>query len=239
MDTVVTNGTVVTATETYQADIGLEEGKIAALGRGLGGVEIIDAQGKYVFPGAIDVHTHFELPSLGTVSADDFETGSIAAACGGTTTFIDFADQGKGESLHQALEIRMERAKGKAAIDYGFHVAITDMTDEVMNVEMAQMVEQGVTSFKLYMAYKGTYMADDETLFKSLLKAKELGALIMVHAENGDLLHYLINKHVAEGKKEPIWHARSHPPEAEAEATGRAIILAALAGAPKIGRAHV
>jgi dihydropyrimidinase len=232
MDTVVTNGTVVTATETYQADIGLEEGKIAALGRGLGGVEIIDAQGKYVFPGAIDVHTHFELPSLGTVSADDFETGSIAAACGGTTTFIDFADQGKGESLHQALEIRMERAKGKAAIDYGFHVAITDMTDEVMNVEMAQMVEQGVTSFKLYMAYKGTYMADDETLFKSLLKAKELGALIMVHAENGDLLHYLINKHVAEGKKEPIWHARSHPPEAEAEATGRAIILAALAGAP-------
>ena len=232
MDTVVRNGTVVTATETYQADIGLEEGKIAALGRGLGGVEIIDAQGKYVFPGAIDVHTHFELPSLGTVSADDFETGSIAAACGGTTTFIDFADQGKGESLHQALEIRMERAKGKAAIDYGFHVAITDMTDEVMNVEMAQMVEQGVTSFKLYMAYKGTYMADDETLFKSLLKAKELGALIMVHAENGDLLHYLINRHVAEGKKEPIWHARSHPPEAEAEATGRAIILAALAGAP-------
>jgi len=232
MDTVVRNGTVVTATETYQADIGLEEGKIAALGRGLGGVEIIDAQGKYVFPGAIDVHTHFELPSLGTVSADDFETGSIAAACGGTTTFIDFADQGKGESLHQALEIRMERAKGKAAIDYGFHVAITDMTDEVMNVEMAQMVEQGVTSFKLYMAYKGTYMADDETLFKSLLKAKELGALIMVHAENGDLLHYLVNRHVAEGKKEPIWHARSHPPEAEAEATGRAIILAALAGAP-------
>lgn len=232
MDTVVRNGTVVTATETYQADIGLEEGKIAALGRGLGGVEIIDAQGKYVFPGAIDVHTHFELPSLGTVSADDFETGSIAAACGGTTTFIDFADQGKGESLHQALEIRMERAKGKAAIDYGFHVAITNMTDEVMNVEMAQMVEQGVTSFKLYMAYKGTYMADDETLFKSLLKAKELGALIMVHAENGDLLHYLINKHVAEGKKEPIWHARSHPSEAEAEATGRAIILAALAGAP-------
>ncbi len=238
MDIVVTNGTVVTATETYEADIGIEKGKIAALGRGLGGIETIDAQGNYVFPGAIDVHTHFELPSMGTISADDFQTGSIAAACGGTTTFIDFADQGKGESLHRALEIRLERAKEKAAIDYGFHVAIGDMTDEVMNVEMAELVEQGVASFKLYMAYKGTYMVDDETLFKSLLKAKELGALIIVHAENGDLLHYLINKHVAEGKKEPIWHARSHPPEAEAEAVGRAIILAALAGAP-IYIAHV
>jgi len=232
MDTVVVNGTIVTAMETYEADIGIEEGKIAALGRGLAGVEAIDAQGNYVFPGAIDVHTHFELPSMGTVSTDDFETGSIAAACGGTTTFIDFADQGKGESLDRALAFRMERAKGKAAIDYGFHVAIGDPTDDVMNVEMAEMVEEGVTSFKLYMAYKGTYMVDDESLFKSLLKAKELGALIMVHAENGDLLHYLMNKHVAEGKKEPIWHARSHPPEAEAEAVGRAIILAALAGAP-------
>lgn len=238
MDTVVTNGTVVTATETYQADIGIEEGKIAALGRGLVGLETIDAQGNYVFPGAIDVHTHFELPSMGTVSADDFETGSIAAACGGTTTFIDFADQAKGESLPRALESRMERAKGKAAIDYSFHVAITDPTDEVMNIEMAEMAEQGITSFKLYMAYKGTYMVDDEALFKALLKVKELGALIMVHAENGDLLHYLISKHVAEGKKEPIWHARSHPPEAEAEAVGRAIILAALAGAP-IYIAHV
>ncbi len=232
IDTVVKNGTVVTATESYGADIGIEGGKIAALGRGLEGLEIIDAQGNYVFPGAIDVHTHFELPSMGTVSADDFQTGSIAAACGGTTTFIDFADQGKGESLHKALEMRMERAKGKAAIDYGFHVAITDPTDEVMSVEMAEMVKEGVTSFKLYMAYKGRYMVDDATLLKSLLKAKEVGALIMVHAENGDLLHYLINKHVAEGRKEPIWHARSHPPEAEVEAVGRVIILAALAGAP-------
>lgn len=232
MEVVITNGTVVTATETYQADIGIDGGKIAALGRGLVGEETIDAQGKYVFPGAIDVHTHFELPTMGTESADDFQTGSIAAACGGTTTFIDFADQRKGESLHQALETRMERAKRRAAIDYCFHVAITDMTKEVMNSEMAELVEEGVTSFKLYMAYKGTYMADDEALFVSLLKAKELGALIMVHAENGDLLHYFINKHLAEGKKEPIWHARSHPPEAEAEAVSRAIILAALARAP-------
>jgi dihydropyrimidinase len=232
MEVVITNGTIVTATETYQADIGIDGGEIAALGRGLVGQETIDAQGKYVFPGAIDVHTHFELPIMGTVSADDFRTGSIAAACGGTTAFIDFADQGKGESLHQALETRMERAKGRAAIDYCFHVAITDMTKEVMNFEMAELVEEGVTSFKLYMAYKGTYMANDETLFVSFLKAKELRALIMVHAENGDLLHYLINKHLAEGKKEPIWHARSHPPEAEAEAVSRAIILAALARAP-------
>ncbi len=231
MDTVVTNGIIVTSTETYEADIGIRDGKIAALGRGLQGAETIDAQGNYVFPGGIDIHTHFELPFMGTVAADDFETGSIAAACGGTTTFIDFAIQGEGESLHQALETWMERAK-RAAIDYGFHVAIGDMTDEVMNVEMAEMVEQGITSFKVFMAYKGTFMVDDETLFKSLIKARELGALIMVHAENGDVLNYLINKHVAEGKKEPIWHARSHPPEAEAEAAGRAIILAGLAGAP-------
>jgi dihydropyrimidinase len=232
MDTVVTNGTIVTATETYQADIGIENGKIAALARGLEGTEIIDVQGNYIFPGGIDIHTHFELPFMGTVSADDFETGSIAAAYGGTTTFVDFAIQGEGESLHQALETWMERARGKAAIDYGFHVAIGDMTEEVMNQEMPELVDQGITSFKLFMAYKGTFMVDDETLFKSLIKANELGALIMVHAENGDVLHYLINKHIAEGKTEPIWHARSHPPEAEAEAVGRAIMLAGLAGTP-------
>jgi len=232
MDTVITNGIIATATETYQADIGIKEGKIAALGLRLEGAETIDAQGNYVFPGGIDIHTHFELPFMGTVSADDFETGSIAAAFGGTTTFVDFAIQGEGESLHQALETWMARAKGKAAIDYGFHAAIGDMTDEVMDVEMAELVEQGITSFKLFMAYKGTFMVDDETLFKSLLKARELGALIMVHAENGDVLHYLINQHVAEGKKEPIWHALSHPPEAEAEAVGRAVSLAALAKAP-------
>jgi len=232
MDTVITNGIIATATETYQADIGIKEGKIAALGLRLEGAETIDAHGNYVFPGGIDIHTHFELPFMGTVSADDFETGSIAAAFGGTTTFVDFAIQGEGESLHQALETWMARAKGKAAIDYGFHAAIGDMTDEVMDVEMAELVEQGITSFKLFMAYKGTFMVDDETLFKSLLKARELGALIMVHAENGDVLHYLINQHVAEGKKEPIWHALSHPPEAEAEAVGRAVSLAALAKAP-------
>jgi dihydropyrimidinase len=232
MDTVVANGVVVTATETYQADIGIKDGKIAAIGRDLEGAETINARGNYVIPGGIDIHTHFELPFMGTVSADDFETGSIAAACGGTTTFIDFAIQGQGESLHQALETWMEKARGKAAIDYGFHVAIGDMTDEVMNVQMAEMVEQGVTSFKLFMAYKGTFMVDDESLFKALLKAKELGALIMVHAENGDVLNYLTNKHLAEGKKEPLWHALSHPPEAEAEAAGRAMILAALARAP-------
>lgn len=232
MDTVVTNGIIVTATETYQADIGIEKGKIVALGRGLQGAETVDAQGNYVFPGGIDVHTHFELPFMGTVSADDFETGSIAAACGGTTTFVDFAIQGAGETLHHALEAWMEKARGKAAIDYGFHVAIGDMTEEVMNKEMAQLVEQGITSFKLFMAYKGTFMVDDETLFKSLIKARELGALIMVHAENGDVLHYLIGKHIAEGKTDPFWHAESHPPEAEMEAVSRAIILAGLAGSP-------
>lgn len=232
MDTVIKNGDVVTATETYRADIGIKDGLIAAIGRDLTGKETIDASGKYVFPGAVDPHTHLELPFMGTVSADDFETGTIAAACGGTTTIVDFAIQGQGQSLHEALDTWMQRAEGKAVIDYGFHVAIGDMTDEVMNKEMAEMAEKGVTSFKLFMAYKGTFMVDDETLFKALLRAKELGALISVHAENGDVLNYLINKHLAEGKTEPIWHVRSHPPEAEAEATGRAITLAAMTGAP-------
>ncbi|MCR4404034.1 MAG: dihydropyrimidinase [Candidatus Acetothermia bacterium] len=231
MDTVIKGGRIVTATETYEADIGIEKGQIALLGRNLEGDETIDAKGMFVLPGGIDPHTHLELPFMGTVSADDFRTGTIAAACGGTTTIIDFAIQGKGQTLREALEIWLKKAEGKASVDYGFHVAIGAMDDARM-AEMGELVRDGVSSFKIFMAYKGTFMVDDETLFRALLRAREVGALITVHAENGDVLNYLINKHVAEGKKEPIWHALSHPPEAEAEATHRAIVLAGLAGAP-------
>jgi dihydropyrimidinase len=231
MDLVIKNGTVVTATESYRADIGVEGGTIALIGRDLSGAEVIDAAGMLVMPGGVDPHTHMELPFMGSISADDFRTGTIAAACGGTTTIIDFAIQGAGQTLRQALDIWLKKAEGKACIDYGMHVAIGAMDDERM-AEMGEMVKFGVPSFKVFMAYKGSLMVDDETLFRALLRAKEIGGLIAVHAENGDILHYLINKHVAEGKKEPIWHARSHPAEAEAEATHRAVVMAGMTGAP-------
>jgi len=231
MDLVIKNGTIVTATECYQADVGVEGETIALIGRNLAGDEIIDAEGMYVMPGGIDPHTHLELPFMGSVSADDFRTGTIAAACGGTTTIVDFAIQGAGQTLREALDIWLEKAAGKASIDYGMHIAIGAMDDERM-AEMGDMVDVGVTSFKIFMAYKGSLMVDDETLFRSLLRAKEIDGLILVHAENGDVLNYLINKHVAEGKTEPIWHALSHPPEAEAEAAHRAIVMAGMTGAP-------
>jgi len=231
MDLVIKNGTIVTATESYQADIGVDGETIALIGRNLSGDEVIDAHGMYVMPGGVDPHTHMELPFMGTVSADDFHTGTIAAACGGTTTIIDFAIQGAGQTLREALGIWLKKAEGKASIDYGMHVAIGAMDDERM-AEMGDMVDIGVPSFKIFMAYKGSFMVDDETLFRSLFRAKETGGLISVHAENGDVLHYLINKHVAEGRKEPLWHALSHPPEAEAEATHRAVAMAGMTGAP-------
>jgi dihydropyrimidinase len=231
MDLVIKNGTIVTAAESYQADIGIEGETIALMGRNLSGNEVIDARGMLVMPGGIDPHTHMELPFMGSVSADDFRSGTIAAACGGTTTIIDFAIQGAGQTLREALDIWLKKAEGKASIDYGMHVAIGAMDDERM-AEMGDLVDLGVPSFKIFMAYKGSFMVDDETLFRSLIRAKEIGGLICVHAENGDVLNYLINKHVAEGKKEPIWHALSHPPEAEAEATHRAVVMAGMTGAP-------
>jgi len=231
MDLVIKNGIIVTATESYVADIGVKDETVALIGRNLSGDEVIDASGMYVMPGGVDPHTHLELPFMGSVSADDFRTGTIAAACGGTTTIIDFAIQSVGQTLREALGAWLDKANGKACIDYGMHIAIGDMDDERM-AEMGDMVDIGVPSFKVFMAYKGSLMVDDETLFRSLLRAKEIGGLICVHAENGDVLNYLINKHVAEGKREPIWHALSHPPEAEAEATHRAVVMAGMTGAP-------
>jgi dihydropyrimidinase len=231
MDLVVKNGMIVTATESYRADIGVSGETIALIGRNLSGSETIDATGMLVMPGGVDPHTHMELPFMGSVSADDFRTGTIAAACGGTTTIIDFAIQGAGQTLRQALDIWLKKADGKACIDYGMHVAIGAMNDDRM-AEMGDMVQFGVPSFKIFMAYKGSLMVDDETLFRALVRSKAVGGLIAVHAENGDVLHYLIAKHVAEGKKEPIWHALSHPPEAEAEATHRAVVMAGMTGAP-------
>lgn len=234
MRTLIRNGRITTASDDYIGDILIDGEQIALIGRELdpGGADrVIDASGKYVLPGGIDVHTHLDMPFGGTVSADDFFTGHRAAAFGGTTTHVDFAIQGKGESLHQTLQNWHERANGKAVIDYGFHVAITDLDDKVME-EIGRLPEMGVTSIKLFMAYKGVLQVDDETLFKSLMKAGHSGVLVMVHAENGDAIDVLVKRAIAKGNLSPKWHALTRPPAAEAEATARAVRLAEIAGAP-------
>ncbi len=233
MDLKITNGTIVTATDMYRADLGVAGGRVVQLAEKIEGAagEELDAGGLYVLPGAIDMHTHLEMPFGGTVSNDDFETGTIAAAHGGTTTIVDFAIQGKGMALKETLDTWKKKAEGKAVIDYGFHVAITDLTDEVM-AEIPGMVEAGVSSFKCFLAYKGALMIDDGALYRVLLKSREARALVMIHAENGDVLDVLINDFLAQGKTEPKYHALSRPPEAEGEATGRGIAIAAMAGTP-------
>ena len=232
MRTVIKGGTVVTAIDTFVADVLVDE-KVLAIGKELEGDfdRVIDARGKYLLPGAVDVHTHLDMPFGGTTSSDDFETGTRAAAMGGTTTIVDFAIQPKGSTLKAALETWQEKARGKACIDYGFHVAITDLPDPILN-EMPEMVEAGVSSFKLFMAYRGSLQVDDATFFKALLKARDCGALISFHAENGDVIDVLVKRMVGAGQTTPRFHALSRPPEAEAEATARGIALAEMADAP-------
>lgn len=232
MDLVVKNGTVVTATATFRADVGVSNGRIAQIGGDLDtdGARVIDAAGCYVMPGAVDVHTHLESPSFGVVTVDDFRTGTVAAACGGTTTIVDFCMQAPGQSLTDALAEWHRKAAGKAVIDYGFHTVVSDMNDSVFE-ELAALPDQGVTSFKLFMAYKYMAQVDDLTLIRSLEQASKVGALVMVHAENGDAAYWLQNKFVAEGKLEPKYHATTRPPRVEAEATARAIAMAEIVGA--------
>ncbi|MDP9281312.1 MAG: amidohydrolase family protein, partial [Chloroflexota bacterium] len=186
MKTLITGGTIVTATDNYKADVLVEDEKIAMIGKGLkaGGAKTISATGKYVIPGGIDVHTHMELPFGGTFASDDFETGTRAAAFGGTTTIVDFAVQGMGEPLEKARDLWLKKASGKAVIDYGLHMIVRDVSDKVLR-EMETMVKEGVSSFKLFMAYPGVFMVDDASIFKALTRAAEIGGLICMHAENG------------------------------------------------------
>jgi dihydropyrimidinase len=230
MKTIIKNGTVVTASETYEADVLVEDGVISALGRGLSAADEIDASGLLVLPGAIDVHTHMEMSAGGHCSTDDFYTGSVAAACGGTTTILDFVEPAPGQRLLDALAARLVEAGPKAAVDYGFHMTI-NRADSATLEEMGAVVDEGLPSFKTYMAYAGL-MLDDEALFRVLVRSREVGGRVSVHAENGGLIRYLIGKYVTEGKVAPIWHARCHPSQMEAEATGRAVDLAQLAKAP-------
>jgi dihydropyrimidinase len=233
-DTVIRNGTVVTATDTYAADVGITNGVIAAIGKDLpieNSGKVIDATGRYVIPGGIDVHTHLDMPFGGTTSADDFETGTIAAAFGGTTTLIDFAIQYKGQTLHQAFDTWMKKASGKAATDYAFHCIITDLADAQLQ-EMKTLVREGVPTFKLFMAYPGVFMLDDASIFRAMNMAANSGGMICLHAENGGAIDVIVQRALAEGKKAPKYHALTRPTTAEAEATGRAIALAEMAGAP-------
>ena len=233
MRTLIKNGTVVTASDTYKADVLVEDGKITQIGAALTmpADTTIDAAGKYVLPGGIDAHTHLDMPFGGTVSADDFESGTLAAAFGGTTTIVDFAIQTKGGSLRQALDTWHAKAEGRAAIDYGFHMIVTDVPASVQD-EMGTMVKEGVTSFKLFMAYPGVLLLDDQSIFRAMLRASDLGALICMHAEAGLPLDVLIERARAKGNLAPKFHGLTRPSIAEGEGTNRAIALAAMANTP-------
>lgn len=233
MKTLIHNGTLVTSVETYPADLLIDGEKIALIGNNLplDGAQVIDAAGKYILPGGIDVHTHVDMPTTTTRTSDDFYTAHKAAAFGGTTSHIDFVMQGRGESLRQAIENWHRRSDPRAVVDYGFHVAITDLSEAVLN-EIPSLASDGITSLKLFMAYKGTLQVDDTTLFRTLLKAAEAGMLVMVHAENGDVIDVLVKDAVAAGRLAPEYHAHTRPAWAEAEATMRAVALAGMAGAP-------
>src|SRR5258706_9122158 len=194
-ETLITGGTVVTASDTYRADVLIEGEKVASVGKGLrvSGAKKIDASGKYLIPGGIDVHMHMELPFGGTMASDDFETGTTAAAFGGTTTIVDFAVQGFGEPLEKARDAWMQKARGKAVVDYGLHMIVRDVSDKVLR-EMGTMVKEGISSFKLFMAYPGVFMVDDGAIFKALVRSAEIGALICMHAENGGGIRRRVKK---------------------------------------------
>src|SRR2546429_1043232 len=233
-DTIIANGKVVTATDTYLADIAISAGKIEVVGQNLpqqNASRIFDAAGKYVMPGGIDVHTHLDMPFGGTTSADDFETGTRAAAFGGTTTRLDFAIQYKGQTLRTSFDAWMQKAAPKAVADYAFHCIITDLPDARLD-EMSQLIREGVTSFKLFMAYPGVFMLDDASIFRAMRAASKAGAMICMHAENGGAIDVIVKQALAEGKTAPKYHALTRPTTAEAEATARAIALAEMAGAP-------
>src|SRR5690349_4245936 len=233
MRTLIKGGTVVTAADHYKGDVLIEDEKIVLVGTAIDiqADKRIDASGKYVLPGGIDVHTHLDMPFGGTTSADDFESGTIAAAHGGTTSIVDFAIQYKGQALHTAWEAWMKKAEGKAAIDYGFHMIMTDLNDQTEQ-EMDALVRQGVTSFKLFMAYRGVFMLDDGSIFRALLRTGQNGGTICMHAENGDVIDVLVQRAPAAGHTAPKYHALTRPPRAEAEATHRAIALAEIADVP-------
>jgi len=233
--TLIANGTVVTATDQVSADVLIADEKVVALAtpgsHDWSADQTIDASGKYVIPGGIDVHTHMELPFGGTFASDTFETGSRAAAWGGTTTIVDFAVQAKGQGVMEGFETWMEKAAGNCAIDYGFHMIVGDVNEQSLK-EMDAVMGEGVTSFKLFMAYPGVFYSNDGEIFRAMQKASEIGATIMMHAENGIAIDVLVEQALQRGETDPVNHGLVRKSILEGEATHRAIKLAELAGSP-------
>ncbi|MEU7292672.1 dihydropyrimidinase [Streptomyces exfoliatus] len=233
--TLITGGLVITAADEVHADVLIEHGRVVALAapgtQGWTADRVIDASQKYVIPGGVDAHTHMELPFGGTFASDTFETGTRAAAWGGTTTIVDFAVQAKGESLHAGLNAWMEKADGNCAIDYGFHMIMSDVNEATLR-EMPKLIEHGVSSFKLFMAYPGVFYSDDGQILRAMQVAGDTGGLIMMHAENGIAIDVLVEQALARGETDPRYHGEVRKALLEAEATHRAIQLARVAGSP-------
>ncbi|MEU8535209.1 dihydropyrimidinase [Streptomyces sp. BPPL-273] len=236
--TVVRGGLVITASDEIHADVLIEDGRVAALAAtgtraadAFTAERVIDATGKYVIPGGVDAHTHMEMPFGGTYAADTFETGTRAAAWGGTTTIVDFAIQSVGHSLREGLDAWHAKAEGNCAIDYGFHMIVSDVNQETLK-EMDLLVEEGVTSFKQFMAYPGVFYSDDGQILRAMQRAAGNGGLIMMHAENGIAIDVLVEQALARGETDPRFHGEVRKALLEAEATHRAIRLAQVAGAP-------
>ncbi|HET9088352.1 MAG TPA: dihydropyrimidinase [Acidobacteriaceae bacterium] len=234
MSVLIRNGTLVTAERTFAADILVEGETIREVRSGIepsGAHSVVDAAGTYLLPGGIDAHTHLDMPFGGTTSSDDFLTGTRAAAIGGTTTLVDFAIQARGTKMRDALDTWWKKAEGKACIDYGFHMIVTDLGGAGLE-DMDDLVREGVASFKLFMAYPNVLMVDDATIFRALRQTSKNGALICMHAENGSAIDVIVQQALAEGKTAPIYHALTRPTRAEAEAVHRSIALAEMAGTP-------
>ncbi|WP_406863901.1 dihydropyrimidinase [Streptomyces sp. HUAS MG47] len=233
--TLIRGGLVVTAADEVHADVLIEHGRVVALAapgsQPWTADRVIDASQKYVIPGGVDAHTHMELPFGGTFASDTFETGTRAAAWGGTTTIVDFAVQSKGEPLQAGLSAWHEKADGKCAIDYAFHMIMSDVNESTLK-EMPKLIEHGVTSFKLFMAYPGVFYSDDGQILRAMQKAGDTGGLIMMHAENGIAIDVLVEQALARGETDPRYHGEVRKALLEAEATHRAIQLARVAGSP-------
>jgi dihydropyrimidinase len=234
MSILIKGGRVITAADEYVADVFVEDERISLIGESLevAADHTIDAAGKYVLPGGVDPHTHLDMPFGGTVTIDDVESGQTSAAFGGTTCHVDFVIQPHGSTFADALEDWRGKANGKQVIDMGYHMAVTDLKEGGTLEELATLPDQGITSYKLFMAYKGALMVDDETLFRTMEVAAETGALVMVHAENGDAIDVLVKEALAAGQTDPRYHALTRPPETEGEATNRAIQLSRVARSP-------
>ena len=231
MTTIIKNGTVVTADLTYKADVLIEGGRIAQIGENLEGDKVLDATGCYVMPGGIDPHTHLEMPFMGTYSTDDFESGTRAALAGGTTMVVDFVLPSPGQGLIDGLQMWHNKS-GRANCDYSYHMAITWWGEKVFDDMKTVVEENGITTFKHFMAYKGALMVNDDELYASFRRCAELGAIPLVHAENGDVVAELQARLMADGNTGPEAHAYSRPPQVEGEATNRAIMIADMAGVP-------